>query len=54
MLRTTKTYWQLMLADEIAKMTPEYQQKFSDYPQYMEAANHLFQLEAQVKALILQ
>ena len=54
MLRTTKTYWQLMLADEIGKMTPDYQQKFSDYPQYMEAANHLFQLEAQVKALILE
>ncbi len=54
MLRTTPVYWKLMRAEEISKMTPEYQQNFSDYPQYVDAANHLFELEVQVKALILK
>ncbi|CAM4276105.1 hypothetical protein [Vibrio neonatus] len=49
MLHTTPLYWKLMRAEEIHIMTPEYQKHFIDYPDYMEAANHLFELQQQVR-----
>lgn len=53
MLHTTSLYWELMLAEELAKMTETYRQKFIDYPQHIEAAAHLFELDAQVRAQVL-
>lgn len=49
MLRTSPLYWELMLAEELDKMTETYRAKFSDYPQYVEAAAHLFELDARVR-----
>ena len=53
MLRTTSLYWDLMLAEELEKMTESYRVKFSDYPQYVEAAAHLFYLDEKTRAMIL-
>ncbi|HAS64046.1 MAG TPA: hypothetical protein DCS35_16700 [Vibrio sp.] len=53
MLRTSPLYWELMLAEELDKMTETYRAKFSDYPQYIEAAAHLFDLDSQVRAAVL-
>ncbi|GEM77821.1 hypothetical protein [Vibrio superstes] len=54
MLRTSPLYWKLMRAEEIMQMTPEHQQNFQDYPQYMEGANTLYLLEQQVRAAVLK
>ncbi|GAD79055.1 hypothetical protein [Vibrio ezurae] len=53
MLHTTPIYWKLMRAEEIRTMTTEYQTHFIDYPEYMSAANHLFVIEQNVRALKL-
>jgi uncharacterized protein YdiU (UPF0061 family) len=53
MLRTTKLYWTLMLVDETCKMTPEQREKFADYPQHMEAAEHLYELDKKLRAKAL-
>ncbi len=53
MLRTTSLYWDLMLAEELDKMTETYRVKFSDYPQSVEAAAHLFDLDSQVRKVEL-
>ena len=53
MLRTTKLYWTLMLVDETCKMTPEQREKFADYPQHMEAAEHLYELDQKLRAKVL-
>lgn len=53
MLRTTKLYWTLMLVDETCKMTPEQREKFSDYPQNMEAAEHLYALDQKLRTKAL-
>ncbi|MGF1910951.1 hypothetical protein L4C38_16070 [Vibrio kasasachensis] len=53
MLRTTSLYWELMLAEDLNKMTEAYRIKFSEYPQYVEAAAHLFDLDSQVRAAVL-
>ncbi|CAM3084449.1 hypothetical protein [Vibrio rarus] len=53
MLHTTALYWKLMRAEEIHVMTQEYRAWFSDYPQHMEVAAHLFTLQQQVQSLTL-
>ncbi|MCK6263865.1 hypothetical protein KP803_11355 [Vibrio sp. ZSDE26] len=53
MLHTNPLYWKLMLAEELYQMTEETRQKFSDYPQYMEAAETLFELDQKARALEL-
>jgi len=47
MLYTTVLYWEL--SDDVFNMNAELRQKFSEYPQYMEATQHLFELWQQVK-----
>lgn len=42
MLRTSKLFW--AVKSELSEMTPEQRQKFSDYPQHMEATEHLLTL----------
>lgn len=49
MLYTTVLYWEL--SDDVFNMNAELRQKFSEYPQYMEATQHLFELWQQVKAV---
>lgn len=49
MLYTTVLYWEL--SDDVFNMNAELRQKFSEYPQYMEATQHLFELWKQVKAV---
>ncbi|MGF1755639.1 hypothetical protein L4C33_18825 [Vibrio makurazakiensis] len=49
MLHTTKLYWKLMLAEDLNKMTDTCRQQFSDYPEHMEAAKLLFELDEQVR-----
>ena len=53
MLHTTKLYWKLMLVDETCKMTEENRDKFSDYPQHMQAAEHLFTLDQKLRSMPL-
>lgn len=53
MLHTTKLYWKLMLVDETCKMTEENRDKFSDYPQHMQAAEHLYTLDQKLRAMPL-
>lgn len=50
MLHTTKLYWKLMLAEDLNKMTTICREQFSDYPQHMEAAKILFELDEKVRA----
>ena len=47
MLYTTTLYWEL--SNELFEMTEVRRQRFSDYPQHMEATAHLLQLAEQVK-----
>ncbi|WP_375753662.1 hypothetical protein [Vibrio sp. HN007] len=42
MLRTTSLFWSVK--NSLFEMTPEQRNKFSDYPQYMEAIEHLLSL----------
>ncbi|CAH6896124.1 conserved hypothetical protein [Vibrio chagasii] len=53
MLHTTKLYWKLMLVDETCKMTEENRDKFSDYPQHMQAAEHLYTLDQKLRSMPL-
>ena len=53
MLHTTKLYWKLMLVDETCKMTEENRDKFSDYPQHMQAAEHLYTLDQKLRSMLL-
>ncbi|NOH34822.1 hypothetical protein [Vibrio chagasii] len=53
MLHTTKLYWKLMLVDETCKMTKENRDKFSDYPQHMQAAEHLYTLDQKLRSMPL-
>ena len=53
MLHTTKLYWKLKLVDETCKMTEENRDKFSDYPQHMQAAEHLFTLDQKLRSMPL-
>ncbi|MDN3681999.1 hypothetical protein QWZ04_16960 [Vibrio tapetis subsp. quintayensis] len=48
MLYTTVLYWEL--SDDVFNMNAELRQKFSEYPQYMEATQHLFELWQHVKS----
>ncbi|MEZ8693226.1 hypothetical protein AB6D15_13035 [Vibrio splendidus] len=53
MLHTTKLYWKLMLVDETCKMNEENREKFSDYPQHMQAAEHLYTLDQKLRSIPL-
>ena len=53
MLHTTKLYWKLMLVDETCKMTEENRDKFSDYPQHMQAAEHLYTIDQKLRSMPL-
>ncbi|MEZ8353565.1 hypothetical protein AB6C45_20050 [Vibrio splendidus] len=53
MLHTTKLYWKLMLVDETCKMNEENREKFSDYPQHMQAAKHLYTLDQKLRSIPL-
>ncbi|MFA0114132.1 hypothetical protein AB4407_10685 [Vibrio sp. 10N.261.46.E11] len=53
MLHTTKLYWKLMLVDETCKMNEENREKFSDYPQHMQAAEHLYTLDQKLRSMPL-
>ena len=53
MLHTTKLYWKLMLVDETCKMAEENRDKFSDYPQHMQAAEHLYTLDQKLRSMPL-
>ncbi|MEZ8777091.1 hypothetical protein AB4584_05260 [Vibrio splendidus] len=53
MLHTTKLYWKLMLVDETCKMNEENREKFSDYPQHMQAAEHLYTLDQKLRSILL-
>jgi|GEM_PF-2214092 len=54
MLHTSSLYWELMLAaEDLEKMIEEYRAKFSDYPQHVTAAAHLFELQQQLNAAVL-
>lgn len=53
MLHTSPRYWELMLAEELCKMTQNYRLKFSDYPQHMHAAELLFEMDSQVRSRLL-
>ena len=53
MLHTTKLYWKLMLVDETCKMTEENRDKFSDYPQHMQAAEHLYTRDQKLRSMPL-
>jgi hypothetical protein len=46
MLRTSKLFW--AVKSELFEMTPEQRQKFSDYPQHMEATEHLLALAGSI------
>lgn len=48
MLYTTVLYWEL--SEDVFNMNEELRLKFSDYPQYMDATEHLFELWQQVKS----
>ncbi|SON52271.1 hypothetical protein [Vibrio tapetis] len=48
MLYTTVLYWEL--SEDVFNMNKELRLKFSDYPQYMDATEHLFELWQQVKS----
>ncbi|MGF1841847.1 hypothetical protein L4C39_01455 [Vibrio clamense] len=54
MLHTTSLYWELMLAEELHMMTEACRQKFIEYPQYIEAAKFLFDLDSKVRAQTLR
>ncbi len=53
MLHTTKLYWKLMLVDKTCKMTEENRDKFNDYPQHMQAAEHLYTLDQKLRSMPL-
>ncbi|MGF1744997.1 hypothetical protein [Vibrio minamisatsumaniensis] len=53
MLHTTKLYWTLMLVDETCKMNEENREKFNDYPQHMQAAEHLYTLDQKLRSMPL-
>ncbi|MFA0485368.1 hypothetical protein [Vibrio sp. 10N.222.55.B11] len=53
MLHTTKLYWKLMLVDETCKMNEENREKFSDYPQHMQAAEHIYTLDQKLRSMPL-
>ncbi|WED22848.1 hypothetical protein L3Q72_05495 [Vibrio sp. JC009] len=47
MLRTTSLFW--AVKSELFEMTPEQRLKFSDYPQHMEATEHLLELAERIR-----
>ncbi|EGU29548.1 hypothetical protein VII00023_09059 [Vibrio ichthyoenteri ATCC 700023] len=53
MLRTSPLYWKLMLAEELSQMTETCRAQFHEYPQHVEAAAHLFDLDEKVRAMSL-
>lgn len=53
MLRTSPLYWKLMLAEELNQMTEICRAQFYEYPQHVEAAAHLFDLDEKVRAISL-
>ncbi|OEF10658.1 hypothetical protein [Vibrio genomosp. F10] len=53
MLHTSPLYWKLMRAEELLQMTLTHREHFTDYPQYMEAAACLFELDSTVRSIEL-
>ena len=51
MLRTSPLYWKLMLAEELNQMNESCRSQFHEYPQHVEAAAHLFDLDEKVRAM---
>ncbi|WP_295891309.1 hypothetical protein [uncultured Vibrio sp.] len=49
MLHTSPLYWKLMRFEELYQMTEEHRQLFVDYPEHMEAAKQLFQLDKNIR-----